>query len=300
MCDMHKQPAKEISLKDAKRVLEKLASNDFLIVYFTGGEPTLHPNIVDIVSYADKLGLVTTMTTNGTPSKTLLSKLKNAGLYLLSVSLDHWNRETCEAIRNHKGIFDKQVSTLKYLKEIGLRTYALAYLNPILLEDGVEKLATYVNEDLGVPFGFCYPTNCNANSYFLGGELAKKPTSIRLDDQIRKLLELKKEGKEIANLYCYVEDAINFPNSNPNFLCRGGEDVVYIDWFGDVYPCFLKDQKLFNAINGEKPRFLEDVHCNDCLINCFREPSFLPQIFSPITLLLREVYHSYPSRNLFK
>jgi MoaA/NifB/PqqE/SkfB family radical SAM enzyme len=297
---MHKRQPKDISLKNAKRVLDKLATNKFLIVYFTGGEPTLHPNIVEIVSYAEKLGLVTTMTTNGTPNKTLLSKLKNAGLYLLSVSLDHWDRETCEEIRKHNNIFEKQVSTLRYLKKIGLRTYALAYLNPILLKDGIETLANYVNQNLGVPFGFCYPTNCDANSYSLGGELGKNPNPIRLNEQVQKLLQLKKEGKEIANLYCYLDDAANFPNRNSNFLCRGGEDVVYIDWLGDVYPCFLKNQKLFNASNDDNPRFLDNVQCNDCLINCFREPSFLPQIFSPITLLLREMYYSYPSRNIFK
>jgi MoaA/NifB/PqqE/SkfB family radical SAM enzyme len=300
MCDMHRQPPKDIAFKDAKKVLETLARNGFLIVYFTGGEPTLHPNIVDIISYANRLGLVATMTTNGTPSKVLLSKLKDAGLYLLSVSLDHWDPAICERIRNHQKIFEKQVGTLTYLKEIGLKTYALAYLNPILLEDGVEKLAVFTNDKLGVPFAFCYPTNCDANSYFLGGELSKKPPSTRLEDQVQRILELKKEGKEIANLYCYVEDAVNFPNHHPNFYCRGGQDVIYVDWLGDVYPCFSKNEKLFNAINNDTPKFLKNIHCNDCLINCFREPSFLPQIFSPITLLIREVYRSYSTRRIYE
>jgi len=75
--------------------------------------------------------------------------------------------------------------------------------------------------------------------------------------------------------------------------------VVYVDWLGDVYPCFLKE-KLFNALNGDIPKFLKDVRCNDCLINCFREPSILPQIFSPPNLFIREVFHSYPTRGLYK
>jgi len=298
MCDMHRQPPQEIALEDAKKVLDTLADNGFLIAYFTGGEPTLHPDIVEIVSYADKLGMVATMTTNGTPSKALLSELKDAGLYLLSVSLDHWDPIVCEKIRNHQGIFEKQVETLRYLKEIGLRTYALAYLNPILLKDGVEKLTAFANDELGVPFGFCYPTNCDVNSYFLGGELAEQPPSTQLDDQVKKILGLKKEGKNIANLFCYIEDAVNFPSNQPNFHCRGGEDVVYVDWLGDVYPCFLK-KKLFNALKDEV-KFLKDVRCTDCLINCFKEPSFLPQMLSSPALLVKEVYHSYPSRSLYK
>ena len=123
---MHRQPPEEISFEDAKKTLNMLASNGFLIVYFTGGEPTLHPRVRDIVAYADSLGLVSTMTTNGTPSEALLSSLRDAGLYLLSVSIDHWDSKICAKIRNHEGILEKQMSTLKYLKVIGLRTYALA------------------------------------------------------------------------------------------------------------------------------------------------------------------------------
>jgi MoaA/NifB/PqqE/SkfB family radical SAM enzyme len=300
MCDMHRQAPEEISLTDAKRVLDTLARNGFLIAYFTGGEPTLHPDIVDIVSYAGELGLVTTMTTNGTPSKALLSQLKDAGLYLLSVSLDHWDPDICENIRKYRKIFERQTDTLKYLKEIGLRTYALAYLNPILLRDGVDKLVSFANDELGVPLGFCYPTNCDANSYSLGGELAKEEPSNRLGDEVKRLLDLKRSGRQIANLYCYMKDAANFPNKHPSFHCRGGEDVVYVDWLGDVYPCFLKREKLFNAIRDREPRFLMGVQCDDCLINCFREPSFLTEMFHPPTLFFREAYRSYSSRQLFK
>ena len=56
MCDIHKMPPNSISLHDAMRALDFLLRNKFLIVYFTGGEPTLHPNIVEMVRYANRLG----------------------------------------------------------------------------------------------------------------------------------------------------------------------------------------------------------------------------------------------------
>ena len=163
---MHRSVPQQIRLQDAKRILDFLAGNKFLIAYFTGGEPTLHPNLVEMVEYADKVGLVSTMTTNGTASKALLLELKKAGLYLASVSLDHWDPAICETIRNHPGIQAKQVATLKYLKEIGVRTYALAFLNQFLVRDGVEKLIDYANNVVGVPFGFCYPTTSEINFVF--------------------------------------------------------------------------------------------------------------------------------------
>lgn len=299
MCDMHRKTPESISLKDAKTILEFLAKNKFLIAYFTGGEPTLHPNIVEIVKYANQLGLVTSMTTNGTVNKMLLNDLKDAGLYLLSVSIDHWNPNICDKIRGYKDIMAMQVETIKYLKKIGMRTYALAFLNPFLLEDGIDKLVDYV-EDLEVPFGFCHPTKTSVNSYGLGGILSEKELYYKREECINTILSFKKNSREIANLYTYIEDIKNFYNKKPpNFYCKGGEDVVYIDWLGDVYPCFLKD-KLFNILNGDKPRFLKNVRCNECLINCFREPSFLPYAYFSPKLVAKEFLHSYSTKQIYK
>jgi len=300
MCDMHRREPQQISLEDARRVLDFLAKNGFLIAYFTGGEPTLHPNVVEIVDHANKLGLVATMTTNGSVGKDLLTELKEAGLYLLSVSLDHWDPSVCEKIRNHRDIMAKQVETLKYLNEIGLKTYALSFLNSFLVEDGVERLVEYANNVVGVPFGFCYPTTSDINTYRLGSSLSDNEINGKLRKSVETILKLKKSGCEIANLATYIEDIINLEDDRtPNFYCKGGEDVVYIDWLGDVYPCFLK-AKLFNILEGEKSSFQRNVRCNDCLINCFREPSLLPQILSSPGLLAKEVYYSYSTRKIYR
>jgi len=287
MCDMHRKRPESINCEDAFKIIDFLSQNKFFILYLTGGEPTLHPNIIEIVKYSGKKGLITTMTTNGTISYNLLSALKGAGLSLLSVSLDHWDANICENIRRHSQIVQKQIDTIRHAKEIGLKTHALSFLNPFLLRDGVENLVRYVNEELGVPFGFCYPTVCDFNSYRLGGELSEEDLLRNLRRGIATILSLKKKGYEILNAGTYIEDILNFLDKNPpNFYCRGGQDVFYIDWMGDVYPCFAKP-KLFNIIR-ERPNFLENVACNECLTNCFREPSLFPQIFSP-SLLIKEL-----------
>lgn len=298
MCDMHKNKPEYINLSEAKKVLKFLQKNKFLIAYFTGGEPTLHPNIIEIVEYASKLGILSTMTSNGTLTKTLLQRLKKAGLYLLSVSLDHWDPYICENLRNHKNIFSKQLDTINYSRNIGLKTYVLAFLNPFLVNDGVEKLIDYANFVLNVPFGFCYPTKSNNNSFVLGGILSDTELSNKIDISVNKILNLKKKGRNIANLWVYMQDVLNLRmGKKPFFYCKGGEDVIYVDWRGDVYPCFLKE-KLFNIFK-EKPYFLKNVKCNDCLINCFREPSVLPQLIYSPNLLAMEILYSYSSRWIY-
>ena len=299
MCDIHRKSSEEIELDDARYIMRFLVKNHFLIVYLTGGEPTLHPAVEEIVSYADQLGLVTAMSTNGTASKSKLKRLRDAGLYAMSVSIDHWDPSICEKIRNHSNIHQKQIASISYLKELGLRTYALAYLNPLLVEDGVEKLIRYVNEKLDVPIGFCYPTYCDSNTYKLGGkEMSHHLLDLRA--AAKKILEMKRKGKKIANLRCYLEDVVSFPSRNPNYYCRGGEDVVYVDWFGDVYPCFRKSQRLFNILRDADLKFLRDIHCNECLINCFREPSLLPHIMTSANLFAKELMHSFSTKDIYR
>ncbi len=299
MCNMHKMKPETISFEGAKKVLRFLSENRFLIAYFTGGEPTLHPQIVEIVKFADRQGLVTSLTTNGNTSRATIKALKEAGLHTLSVSLDHWDSDVCATLRGREGIMEMQEDIIRYAREIGLNTYALAYLSEPLVRDGVERLIQHVTQDLGVPFGFCYPTVTDVNTYRLNGGFQGSEKEKQLETSLETILTYKRKGYEVVNPGLYIEDTLRVPREKtPNFYCKAGEVVVYIDWRGDVYPCFIK-KKLFNILSDDEPCFLKNVKCNECLINCFREPSLLPQILKSPRLLVRELGYSYRNRSTF-
>jgi MoaA/NifB/PqqE/SkfB family radical SAM enzyme len=284
---MHRLDPAYIPLDHGMRLLQFLYDNKFILVYFTGGEPTLHPDLVSLVQHASRLGLVTSMTTNGTSSLTTLAQLRDAGLDVLSVSLDHWDGGVCERVRGHRRIQAKQEAKLRYAKQIGLRVYALAYLNPLLCEDGaIQTYVEYVNQMLDIPVAFCFPTTSDENTYRLRGVGSEVDFS-KLYQTIHTILQLKRGGHRILNPTVYLEDILRFLRRKPPAIyCRGGEDVVYIDWLGNTYPCFLRP-KLFNALE-DVPLFLRRVQCSDCVINCFREPSIFAQFPKRSTFLLRE------------
>ena len=66
MCNMHRLERAYLPLDQGMHVIESLNEQKFMIVYFTGGEPSLHPNLIPFVRRANRLGLVTSTTTNGT------------------------------------------------------------------------------------------------------------------------------------------------------------------------------------------------------------------------------------------
>ena len=296
MCDMWRQPQRRIGLEEAKEVLDWLSENKFLVAYFTGGEPMLHPDIAEIVRYANSLGLATSLTTNGTkPEK--IRELEGS-LHTISVSYDHWDKGIWESIRRHDKIFEKAEESIRIAKILRMRPYALTYMNPFLLEgNSIDRLVWYVNQVIGVPNGFCYPVTTDKTNYRLGGDLAEYPSKSReaIKMLVEKLLRLQKMGYRIANPHTYLEEIIRFhENKPPIFYCKGGEDVIYIDWEGNIYPCFQKE-KLFNVLEEPYRTLERNVRCNDCLTNCFREPSILSQMLSSrkssLTALTKEFFN---------
>lgn len=54
-----------MSTEDWRRVLDRLWTIGVPYVIFTGGEPTLHPGLIELMAHADSLGQITGINTNG-------------------------------------------------------------------------------------------------------------------------------------------------------------------------------------------------------------------------------------------
>jgi len=89
----------------------------------TGGEPTLHPQFVEIADYLTAEGLSLTMETNGTLIDGALARhlKEKTKLWFVSVSLDGPNAEVHDAFRRVPGSFDAATRGLKHLVDAGYR-----------------------------------------------------------------------------------------------------------------------------------------------------------------------------------
>ena len=124
-------------------------------VYFTGGEPFLHPRLLDLLAHALER-LPTTVLTNGTMITEgvadRLAELAARARYSLEirVSLDDPDREANDRVRG-RGAFDRALGAIRRLHRRGLPAILTATdlgtsgrglydrLRQLLLEAGVEK-----------------------------------------------------------------------------------------------------------------------------------------------------------------
>lgn len=111
-------------------------------IVFTGGEPTLRPDLVELISYAESLGQVTGVITDGIrlTGKDYLHALLSAGLDHLMIILDPAEEECWESIRDassediylnvHLTITQKLMDTLpavfERLYRLGVRSLSLS------------------------------------------------------------------------------------------------------------------------------------------------------------------------------
>lgn len=78
---------RQLSLADYTRLLDQIAPFDPIVSLF-GGEPLLYPDVVPLVAEIKKRGLLATIITNAGRLETLAEGLVEAGLDVISVSVD--------------------------------------------------------------------------------------------------------------------------------------------------------------------------------------------------------------------
>ncbi len=113
-----------LSRTDWFRVLDKLAEIGVPHIILTGGEPTLHPALPDLIRYGDSLGLVMGMNTNGRKlaKESLTKQLANAGLNHVQVTLESCYPRVHDRMVATPGAFDETVRGIRQALGIGLHT----------------------------------------------------------------------------------------------------------------------------------------------------------------------------------
>ena len=112
----------ELETGEVFRLLDELALvSGFRMVAFTGGEPLLRPDLLEILDYARKLGFSTTLASNGTLITPVVAhQLASAGLSIAAISLDATDAGTHDSIRGKKGSFERAYQGMKAVKDAGI------------------------------------------------------------------------------------------------------------------------------------------------------------------------------------
>lgn len=112
----------ELGTSDIKKLLFKIKHEAHIpSVSFTGGEPLLRNDIVELVRYARRIGLWTNLITNGTRlNQKMVERLKSAGLSSAQISIEAAAAAAHDWITGTAGSYDEAIAGVSRLKETGI------------------------------------------------------------------------------------------------------------------------------------------------------------------------------------
>lgn len=104
----------ELTTEQAMHAIDIFDRAGVTILAFSGGEPLVRPDILELIRYAADKGIYVAIATNGTLiTKEKAKEMKKAGVEFVQISLDGANAETHDAFRGINGAFDKTVQGIK-------------------------------------------------------------------------------------------------------------------------------------------------------------------------------------------
>ncbi len=112
---------KEMTGAQGREFLDDLAGFGVPVVLFSGGEPLMRPDLVELADYAVSKGMRAVISTNGTLiNRKKAEELKKIGLSYVGVSLDGME-EVNDRFRGKQGAFQAAIKGIENCLEAGLK-----------------------------------------------------------------------------------------------------------------------------------------------------------------------------------
>lgn len=123
-CYSHSKDIKyddELTTQEGKALIDDLAQFGSPVMLFSGGEPLMRKDLVELASYAVDSGMRAVISTNGTLiTEEKAKELKDVGLSYVGVSLDGL-KETNDRFRGVPGAFDRALRGIHACRAAGIK-----------------------------------------------------------------------------------------------------------------------------------------------------------------------------------
>jgi radical SAM protein with 4Fe4S-binding SPASM domain len=238
------------------KVMEELAACGCLFLAFTGGEPLLREDILELLAAAAERNFSVTLQSNATligkREARLIAGLPNTRV---DVSLYGARPSTHDYLTGEKGSFRDTMKALVLMKELGVPIMLKTVVGGFNLDE-VEDIAALA-EELEAPVIFTsliFPRNdCDAAPTLLrlGDVELERFMRFEIDHLPRYLSEVM--GREITDVADYVRQCAigpHDPESGSKRYCGAGRTIFAVNPYGEVYPCVAFPLVVGNLIEG--------------------------------------------------
>lgn len=271
-CSSHSNPQAThiIPFEIIKNVIDDAKSLGCKTVCLSGGEPFLHPQILNIISYIAK--------------QQLICYVYTSGIYMKNEVYSSLPNEYIEAIRGmvDKIIFNVEAdSSALYDQIMGTDVGGFDMMKKSI-NDCVSSGLVVETHVVPMQVNFKHLKSIFEMCYQLG---VSKVSILRLVLQGRALVNLSlvkltgEDSREVTKLIKALKEAykgkvrigLPYSDSNCRIYCKAASDKINVRYDGNVYPCEVFKDDLLNAKLGCKP----DNVWKDRFYDIYQESSYL-------------------------
>jgi len=132
---VNKRSDNELTGEQARAVIDDLAEFGAPVILFSGGEPLMRRDLIDLAGYAVDKGMRAVISTNGTLiTRDKAKDLKRVGLSYVGVSLDGM-QEINDRFRGKKGAFEGAIRGIKECQDAGIKVGLRFTINRLNLNE---------------------------------------------------------------------------------------------------------------------------------------------------------------------
>lgn len=284
-CSSHSNPQAThiISFEIIKNIIDDAKSLGCKTVCLSGGEPFLHPHILDIISYIAK--------------QQLTCYVYTSGIYMKDEVYSSLPNEYIEAIRGmvDKVIFNVEAdSSTLYDKIMGTDVGGFDMMKKSI-NDCVSSGLVVETHVVPMQVNFKHLKSIFEMCYQLG---VSKVSILRLVLQGRALENLSlvkltgEDSWEVTKLIKALKEAykgkvrigLPYSDSNCRIYCKAASDKINVRYDGNVYPCEVFKDDLLNAKLGCEP----DNVWNDSFYDIYQISPYLNVVRKSIEAFKKE------------
>ncbi len=271
ICDFWKvkhAKERELSLREIETITDKLAEYGTLAISLAGGEPMLRDDLLEVIRIVARKHFPIMITNGWFVTRENAYALWAAGLQEISVSVDYADARKHDAMRGHRGAFERSVQALKILHESRYSQRNRVHMISVLMEDNVEDIEKLIL--LARTLGVTYMVNLY--SYQRGKKKERSPDRLVSEHLVR----LKKKYPHFVSLTSYLERMDQAIQRGGVDNCQAGRYFMNVDNYGNIARCTETTDSPVGNLLRESPENIrqELLHlqsrdrCAQCWTSC--------------------------------
>jgi 12,18-didecarboxysiroheme deacetylase len=254
----------ELTTEEGKKLIDDLAAFGAPVILFSGGEPLMRSDLLELAQYATDKGMRAVISTNGTLiTKEIAARLKKIGLSYVGVSLDGLQK-THDRFRGSKGAFERAIEGIRNCREAGIKVGLRFTVNKHNVAD-VPDMFDLLRSEKIERMCFYHLVYTGRGSKLREEDLAHEETRQLLDLIAAKTRAMFDEGlkPEILTVDNHADGPYLYLKMKEEDPVRAGEvlellemnegnssgvGIGCVSWDGEVYPDqFWRNQPLGNV-----------------------------------------------------